>query len=192
MAVTPPEIITATPTDRDRVIATVVAAFVADPAFRFFFPDSETYASYAAAFAGYLFDRRVETSTVWLAEQGASVALWDPPQGTEHSSTLDLPADVLGRLDAYESAAQVLLPSTPHWYLGVLATHPDAAGRRLGRALIATGVERARADGLPAYLETTNPDNVDLYRRAGWEVTGTALVGTLPIWVLAAGPDPAS
>ena len=33
-----------------------------------------------------------------------------------------------------------------------------------------TGLRRAAADCLPAVLETGNRANVEMYRRAGWEV----------------------
>lgn len=56
---------------------------------------------------------------------------------------------------------------------------------------MAAGVARAAATGLPAYLETTNPDNVDLYRRAGWQLTQTVTMETLTVWVMTHGPlDP--
>ena len=104
----------AAPQDRDRVIDTVVAAFAADPAFRFFFPDDPTYAAHAAAFAGWLFDRRVGHGTVWVADGGASVAMWEPPRGGPTSEpTLPLPAAVLGRLQEYEDAVHTRLPAHP-------------------------------------------------------------------------------
>lgn len=185
---TDPEITLAAPVDRPRVVETFVAAFVADPAVRHFFPDDAAYPSQAAAFAGRLFDKRVGSGGVWLAAGGAAVALWDGPDTGPAESTLDLPADVLARLDAYDSAVHRLLPATPHWYLGVLATHPDHAGRRLGRAVMAAGVAQARASGLPAYLETSNPGNVEIYRRAGWQVAAETSTPTstvdMKIWVM--------
>ena len=45
-------------------------------------------------------------------------------------------------------------------------------------------VARAREDGVPAYLETTNRRNVEVYRGAGWEVTGSVTTMDLPIWVM--------
>ena len=48
---------------------------------------------------------------------------------------------------------------------------------------MAEGLRRAAADGLPAIVETSNPGNVELYRRAGWEVIGTA-EDPLPIWIM--------
>ena len=185
------EITQATPADRDQVVQTVVAAFVADPAYRYFFPDDDTYDRYATTFTEYLFDKRVDLGTVWIAAGGAVAALWDPPQRQSRPElALELPTDVLARIDAYEAAVQPLLPTEPHWYLGVLATHPDHAGRRWGRAVMAAGVTTAHAEGLAAYLETTNPSNVDLYERAGWQVVGQAGNGGPTTWVLVNRPHP--
>jgi ribosomal protein S18 acetylase RimI-like enzyme len=183
----------ATPEDRDRVVETFVAAFEADPALRYFFPDDE-YGAHAPAFAGYLFDKRVGAGTVWLVDDGAAIALWDGPTGADRVAPavapLDLPGGPRARLDAYDAAVHTHLPTVPHWYLGVLATHPERAGLRLGRAVMAAGLVEAARDGLPAYLETTNPRNVELYRRAGWQIAARTQVPArigrpgLDVWVM--------
>jgi ribosomal protein S18 acetylase RimI-like enzyme len=186
--VTSPEITVATPADREPVIASLVAAFVADPVLRHLFPDDAAYPQHAAAFFGDLFDKRVPQGTVWTIEHGASVAMWESP-GAEHVPAHDtlaaqLPADAMARVDAYNEAVHVALPSTPFWYLGVLGTHPDHAGRRWGRALMSTGLRRAAEAGVPAMLETSNPVNVEVYRRAGWEVAAVVPVEPLTIWIM--------
>jgi GNAT superfamily N-acetyltransferase len=177
-----PEARVAVQDDRQSVIETVVAAFDRDPAFRYFF-DSEDFAAQAATFAGYLFDRRVTRETVWVVGQAFAASLWDGPE-QDPPAHLDLPEKVLARLEAYHEAVQGSIPQTPHWYLGVLATHPGHAGRRLGRLAMQAGLDLAARDGLPAYLETTNPGNVELYRRSGWEVTRAVESGPIPIWVM--------
>jgi ribosomal protein S18 acetylase RimI-like enzyme len=168
--------------DRQSVIDAVVAAFDRDPAFRYFFDDDD-FAAQAATFAGYLFDRRVTRETVWVVGQGFAASLWDGPEPGPRAQ-LDLPEKVLARLEVYHDAVQGSIPQTPHWYLGVLATHPGHAGRRLGRVAMQAGLDRAASDGLPAYLETTNPGNVELYRRSGFEVTRSIDSGPVPIWVM--------
>lgn len=184
----------ATPAVRDRVVDTVLAAFVSDPAFRYFFADDATFNDEAAAFAGYLFDQRVNRGTVWVVEDGAAVAMWDSPQSGDGTakdghgnSGPDLPAATLDRLKRYDAVVDAALPATPHWYLGILATHPHHAGRGLGRLAMTAGLDRAAEAGLPAYLETTNERNVELYRRAGWRLTESAAVDDLPIWVMRHG-----
>ncbi len=114
---------------------------------------------------------------------GDAVAMWDGPRDRVWPVP-DLPTDARARIEAYEQAVKPLIPVEPMWYLGVLATHPAAAGRRLARATAEEGVRRAAADGLPAYLETTNPRNVAMYERSGWTRAGETAVGDLRIWVL--------
>jgi GNAT superfamily N-acetyltransferase len=186
------QIARATPADRDAVVATVVAAFVADPAYRYFFPDDASYATHAAAYTRYLFDKRVGFGGVLVAAGGAVTALWQPPAiQAEPTAGPDLPADARDRIDQYDASVEPLMPPEPHWYLGVLATRPSHAGQRLGRRLLAAGVRTAHEAGLPAVLETTNPSNVDLYRGEGWQVVGHAPgAGDIPTtWVLMSTPE---
>ncbi|HEY0696783.1 MAG TPA: GNAT family N-acetyltransferase [Micromonospora sp.] len=195
---TVPEIAVATLADRGRVLGSLVAAFAGDPVLRHLFPDNATYPRYAAAFFGRLFDRRVGRGTVWTIGSGASVAMWDAPQagdgppaaslagdGPPAGSLADhLPADALARVDAYDRAVHDALPTTPFWYLGVLGTDPGHTGRRWGHTLMAAGLRRAAADGLPAVLETRTPGNVEVYRRAGWAVAEVVPAGPLTVWVM--------
>ncbi len=62
------------------------------------------------------------------------------------------------------------LPAERHWLLDQLAVEPAAQGRGIGEAMIRFAIERARADGLPLYLETGVAGNVALYERYGFEV----------------------
>jgi GNAT superfamily N-acetyltransferase len=178
----------ATPADRDRVVDTVVRAFVADPAFRHFFPDDDAYAREAAAFAGWLFDRRVGHGTVWVADDGAAVSMWEHPYPAsavpEAGLELAVPAAVRARLDHYERTVHGVLPAQPYWYLGVLATAPEQSGRGLARAVMTPGLAKAAEAGVPSVLETTNPANLALYGHLGWREHASAAVGAMTVWVL--------
>ncbi len=178
----------ATPSDRTRVISSLVPAFEKDPVLRWLFPGDATYPRYAAAFFGRLFDKRVGRDSVWIADGGNAVAIWEPPAGGVPAAhyELDVPADVSARVDAYDHAVHALLPAEPYWYLGVLGTHPDHRGRRLGHAVMAEGLRRAAEDGAPAILETATEGNVGMYERAGWKVIASA-TDPLPFWVLRQG-----
>ncbi len=182
------EVTVATPADRARVVGSLVAAFSQDPVLRYLFPDQEAYPQLAAAFFGYLFDKRVQRGTIWTIGHGASTAIWEPPadgnaSGDDEELAAQLPADALARVRSYDRAVHPAFPTSPFWYLGVLGTHPDSTGRRWGQAVMSAGLRRAAADGLPAFLETSNPANVEFYRRAGWEVVQT-LTEPVPIWIM--------
>ena len=163
----------------------MVAAFVADPVFTHLF--GAHYPEQAAVFAGALFDLRVDLGTIWLVERGASLAMWSPPAPGGHTGVLgalDVPARTAERLAEYDHAVESLLPTSEHWYLGVLATHPASAGKGWGRVAMARGLASASKDGLPAYLETASDVNVGIYQRVGWKVAATARVGPLHVRVM--------
>jgi len=77
-------------------------------------------------------------------------------------------------------------PREPHWYLFIVGSDPARRGQGHGRAVIAPVLEECDRDGLPAYLESSNPDNVPYYARFGFEVTGElSLAGSpplIPMW----------
>jgi predicted N-acetyltransferase YhbS len=47
---------------------------------------------------------------------------------------------------------------------------PDCQGRGIGSALIQFGLDRARTDETPVFLETASPRNVPLYERLEFRV----------------------
>jgi GNAT superfamily N-acetyltransferase len=58
----------------------------------------------------------------------------------------------------------------PHYYLSLLATHPDHAGQRLAVGLVADNLAEMDAADPPAaaFLESSNPRNVPRYERLGF------------------------
>ena len=60
----------------------------------------------------------------------------------------------------------------PHYYLSLLATHPDHRGKGVGMALLADNLARIDVLRMPAYLESSNPANDHRYQRLGFEPVG--------------------
>lgn len=181
------EVRLAVPGDRTRVTDTLVAAFAGDPVLRYLFPGDAEYPLGAAEFFGALFDKRVAAGTAWVADDGRAVALWDGADATGSSDLGGLDPAVRARLAEYDDAVHAALPSEPFWYLGVLGTHPDSAGKGWGRALMSAGI--AAAGNLPCLLETSNPANVGFYGRSGWQVAGE-IDQPVPTWILRIDPVP--
>jgi GNAT superfamily N-acetyltransferase len=183
-----PEVRLATPGDRERVVGSLTAAFVADPVLRYLFPSDAEFRTGAPVFFGALFDKRVRSGTVWVADDGSAASLWDAPDGAGSSDLSGLGAGALSRLNQYDAAIHGALPRIPFWYLGVLGTHPDAAGRGLGRAVMAAGIAAAAESGLPCVLETSKPENLEYYARHGWQVTDV-VDAPVRTWILRVNPD---
>ena len=108
----------------------------------------------------------------------AAAALWIPP-GRPELRPEDAPrfesmvADLLGDgaprvLDTFARFDRAHPADSPHYYLSLLATHPDRRGHGLGMGLLAENLARIDAEGAAAYLESTNPANHRRYEGLGF------------------------
>jgi len=172
--------------EQERVFATLVLAFAADPVERWLYPEPQQYLShfprFLAAFGGAAFAER----TVWRLGEFSAVALWLPPcTAVDGDAITTLLADtvaadkhddtfaVLGQMDAAH-------PDDPHWYLPWFAVDIALQGKGLGSQLMTPCLQVVDATHLPAYLETPNPRTIPFYQRHDFEVTGQAQAGTCP------------
>ena len=177
---------TLTADEQQSAIDTLVLAFAADPVARWNWPSTDVYMSafpeLILAFGGAAF---VNHSAHATHDFGA-VALWLPP-GThpdeEALGSLSERTVVEPRL----SEAAVIFeemaachPPEPHWYLPLIGTDPAHQGQGHGTTLLAFALAECDRQHLPAYLESTNPRNVSLYQRHGFEALRTIQVGSSP------------
>jgi ribosomal protein S18 acetylase RimI-like enzyme len=72
-------------------------------------------------------------------------------------------------------------PDEPHWFLPAIGVDPAVQGRGAGAALMTRSLERCDAEHAVAYLESSNPRNIDFYERLGFEVVGRMQVGESPV-----------
>jgi len=80
---------------------------------------------------------------------------------------------ILGALTAIEKVH----PKEEHYYLEVLGTHQDRQSKGVGTGVITHTLDRCDAEGMPAYLESSNPRNIPFYARHGFETTGEIVCG---------------
>ena len=165
----------ATPADLTRLSVTSVVAFGEDPVMRWLYPDDDEYFRPAghtmrAAMAGW-----IDHDEVWCTDDGAAVAVWirpgrpDPPDDAAVADPPQSP-ELVDRLGIIGALMADHTPDEEHWYLQLLATHPDRQRRGLGAALMAAKFAETDAAGLPCHLETETLVNVAYYRRHGFEV----------------------
>lgn len=55
--------------------------------------------------------------------------------------------------------AEKVHPAEPHRHLAYIGTRKGHEGKGFGSALVRSMLERCDADGMPTYLESTNPAN---------------------------------
>ena len=114
------------------------------------------------------------------AGEGAGAAMWCPPGFTDGWDAIlremdplvrELAGDLTQRYDTFWEWIDGFHPAEPHWYLDHVAVRADRRGEGLGRVLLDHGLAAAKADGVPAFLVTSRPENVGLYERFGFTVS---------------------
>jgi len=180
---TTPTISKVTAADEGRAIDTLVLAFSADPAARWLYPDTQQFAanfrSFVRAFAGKAF----EQGSAYCIDGFSGAALWLPPgvhpdaealagliQRSVSGHRLEEVFAVFERMDSYH-------PAEPHWYLPLIGVHPSQQGRGYGSALMEHALIECDRDKKLAYLESSNPRNITLHERHGFELLGTSRLG---------------
>lgn len=175
----------ATPEDAERVVETMVAAFVTDPAWDFITGGDRERVD--PLFARALFDSRVHSGTVWISDDCSAAALWelrdiasDVTTPLKSTSGEDAAAQAWAtyraavgeqtwdRLEVYEAELELRAPARPYWYLGVLATHPNFHNQGLASALLAHTFAIADEAHLACWLETEEPENITFYENRGF------------------------
>ncbi|TQM31954.1 acetyltransferase (GNAT) family protein [Nocardia bhagyanarayanae] len=176
----PPTVRSATPADIPRATRTLGRAF-ADYAWTRHTIDARDHEQRVRGMQElFLTHIGLPHGRVWIADEGAAVAVWTTPATDAGPAFAELAprfADLAGdRAAAYAAADAALAPHRPVepvWFLGTVGVDPDSQGRGLGGAVIRPGLAAADRAGVPAFLETSEKRNVGFYERLGFRVTAT-------------------
>ena len=183
---TTPIIKTVATSDEASVVATVVLAFSADPAARWTWPDPQQYLMHFPSFVKALGGNAFEKGGAYSVDRHAGAALWLPPGvGPDEDALMPLlqrtgSAAVQKDLLSVFEQMERYHPQDPHWYLPFIGIDPSQQGKGYGAALMQHALDACDRDHAPAYLESSNPRNIPLYERHGFELLGTIQVGTSP------------
>ena len=168
--------------DIDDLTSTLAGAFYSDPVWSWAFDDPATRSTGQAALWRLSLEGSIDHGWVWTTPGHAAVALWIPPGQPELPPPFDaqlgpLLDRVLGeraRLvdEIFERFDRGRPTDEPHFYLSLLGTHPEHRGRGLGMGLLARTLHEIDGQHAAAYLESSNPTNLDRYRAVGFESLG--------------------
>jgi ribosomal protein S18 acetylase RimI-like enzyme len=187
MNMKPPKVATiAGGADVDHAIATFVLAFGTDPVARWMYDAPHQYLLHITRLFRALGTTSFKGGAAQRTDDGLGVALWLAPG--VHSDDGPLEA-VIARSIVEEKQADVAAvfertehyrPTEPHWYLSLIGVDALHRNKGCGAALLEHRLRQCDEEHLPAYLWSSNPLNISLYERHGFEIAGTIRVGSSP------------
>ena len=179
-------VVAAGPADMEALISVMVLAFATDPVARWMYRDPQQYLTYFGRFTRAFAGKAFSAGTAWCIDGNRGGALWLPPGVKPDEDAISVlldesvPQDVMANVNAIFELMAAYHPHNPHWYLPMIGTEPHLHGRGMGTALLREALSRCDQEHMPAYLESTNPANVALYQRLGFEALGVIRAGDSP------------
>jgi GNAT superfamily N-acetyltransferase len=170
-----------------RAISTIVLGFAADPMTRWVWPDASEYLKMMPRFVRAFGGPALGHGTAYITPEVRAAALWLPPGVEPDHAAMgaimeeSLRPDIADDLGAVVKSMAEHHPSEPHWYLPLIAADPRWVGQGLGGLLMKHSLRRCDEEGIPAYLESSNPRNISLYERFGFNLIGKIQCGSSPV-----------
>ncbi len=177
---------TATSADEDNVISSLVLAFAMDPMIRWFYKTPTQFLGHFPDFIRIYGGKGFDAEGVHYVGDFTGTAVWLPPgvqpdeeefvghiADTVDSSLMDDFFAVFEELQDYQV-------EEPHWHLPFIGVTPRHQRRGYGSAMMEKVVAECDRTQTIAALESTNPANLSLYLRYGFEIEAAIQAGTSP------------
>jgi GNAT superfamily N-acetyltransferase len=169
--------------EREKAIDCMVPAFVEDPTYRFMFEGSDNFLmAVRDNITGYC-GSSLEDGTMWTINDFAGVSAWLRPGRTNDGVAIDASMKKWCPEDRYEDVLKAsdqsadYQPNFPCWCLESIVVNPNLVGKGLGAQLLEHTLQKVDEQNMPVFLESTNPRNVSLYKRYGFEMLATLELG---------------
>lgn len=180
------EVRKATKPEEDSVLAALTLAFSADPGVRWYFtapPQFSThFPEFSRAYGGKAFDHEA----AYYVGDYVGAALWLPP-GVHPDND-----EIVGVMQAALSEEKLALvgefierveqshPDEPFWELTILGVEPAQQRKGYGELLMKPVLDECDREGTPAFLISSNVQNLSFYFRHGFEIADTIQFPTMP------------
>jgi len=173
--------------DRARVMDTLLLGFSVDPIIRWLFPEPQEFLANFPTLLQLFGGKAFENNAAYHTNGFVCGALWLPPNvHPDEDGIVKLLEEKLdGTLlrDAFSMFEQMdkFHPEDPCWHLAFIAVDPAQTGNGYGSKMLEHTLKVCDADDKLAYLESTNPANLTLYHRHGFELVGEIQSGSSPV-----------
>ncbi|MDJ0786414.1 MAG: GNAT family N-acetyltransferase [Myxococcota bacterium] len=161
----------------------LVDGFLDNPVMSWVFAEESSRARALDEWFRFWLDCYGERARVEVSPGRDGAAIWAPP-GTPALTGPEIER-LFGLIQSYEGdraeaklakLATVQVPEGPHWYLNGIAARRGGRSRGVGAGLLEPFLALSDSEGVPIYLESSNPRNLSFYRRYGFEDCGPCVL----------------
>ena len=162
----------------------LLLAFSNDPFQRHMMPDPSIYFRNSTIWFNNAIKQSILVKGVWGTEDYSGVAVWFPPKQKIEFEALrktfkDFPSDVEKNIYQYFKEFEKNKPDEA-WYLEYLGVDPRSHSLGIGSQILKNSLTKIDELNQPAYLESSNPRNMSLYERHGFETVNKFQFGDGP------------
>jgi ribosomal protein S18 acetylase RimI-like enzyme len=167
-------------------MAVVLMGFSTDPAARWMYAEANEYLTHFPKFIKLFAGKAFENDSAFYAENFSGAALWLPPDVHPDDEPLiklfeeTVAEEKLDDMFAVFEQMGDFHPDEPHWYLPMIGVDTFQQSKGIGSLLMKHALSICDREQMTAYLESSNPRNIPLYERFGFEVVGKIQVGSSP------------
>jgi predicted GNAT family acetyltransferase/acyl carrier protein len=170
----------------DEAVATIVIAFCSDPVMGWLLPNPKKRLEFLRDFASFFIKTSHLNCRTHFLPDFSGTAIWTSAGEISPMSKLQsifaehVSLNVLRHYFYMSGELDSAKPEGKHLTLQLIGVDPVRQGQGIATALLEHGLREADSEGLPAYLESTNPRNISLYRRFGFEVVKEVSIAGSP------------
>ena len=135
----------------------------------------------------YVVHQTLRRGEIYLTDDNKAVALWDFERNERISVhyiwrslafLIQIGTRSVARILKSEAHVHSNFRKYPHYcHLYMIGVLPEAQGKGLASALMNPMIQRMKEKSIPVFLETANPRNVDIYKKKGFKIFETLIIG---------------
>ena len=170
--------------EQSHAVNILLLAFSGDPFQRYLMPDPAIYLQNSTIWFNNAVSQSISIQALLGTEDHSGVAVWFPPEHVFQFEALegtykDFSSSIQKNIFQYFGEFEKNKPKDA-WYLEYLGVDPRCHSLGLGSLILKNSLSKIDDLHQPAYLESSNPRNMSLYERHGFETVNKFQFGDGP------------
>lgn len=171
--------------DKPLVLDILNQSFVNEPSLGWMLSPSR-HKQKLALMLDYIFEETLSKGEIYITNDNMGTALWFSHQKEKMSwAYIKRTVSLVCKIGVISTIRSLRVnsftfgcfPKTDFFYLYMLGVKPQAQGKGLASVLMNPVLEIKKKEGLPVFLQTATPKNLDIYQNKGFEISDEKTFG---------------